>query len=868
MVRNVDLIGQELRHYKIEAKLGAGGMGVVYRARDTHLDRPVAIKVLPAAMLANSERRARFVQEARAASALSHPNIITIHDIDSAMSGGQSVDYMAMEYVPGKTLDQLIGRRGLRLPDVLKYSSQIAGALATAHAAGIVHRDLKPGNIIVNEQGVVKLLDFGLAKLTEPLEADAFADTESVKLDVAPQTEEGTIIGTVAYMSPEQAECHRVDQRSDIFSFGAVLYEMVTGRKAFSGDSKVSTLASILHKDPVPAGGQADRMPRELETIIARCLKKSPERRWQSMADVKIALDELQDQFASGQLANAETGASTRRFRGWQWLWPALTLVALAAGIYAGGRLFKSPSPSFQRLTFRRGDVNSAKFAPDGQTIIYSAQWDRNPSRIFSTRTGSRESSSLNLPDARILSISSSGEMAVLLGGNPPGTLARVPLAGGAPREILDNVNDADWAPDGANLAVVRTVGRKNRIEFPIGHVLYESHGRPAQASDVPAESLRVSPKGDAVAFFDYDVEAGDFAVTVVDLSGNSRVLSRGWSGEGGLGWSPKGDEIWFAATKPGGDPALRAVSLSGKERVLTQTPVFLVLDDISRNGRVLVVSSNTSIAIAFKGPDDKEERDLSWLDTSRLFEISDDGNTILFNELSYGQGRNPAIYLRKTDGSPAVRLGDGAHPALSPDGKWVLCKRKEGGKSELVVLPTGAGESRTLNTPAMQYESAEWFPDGSRILFTGNEPNHGFRTYVQDLAGGMPVPITAEGRVATCVSPDQKYAVTTVANKLLLQPLSGGDGRSIADIQPGDSVLRWSSDGKFLFLMRREGAEAASIQRLTVATGRIELWRQLRQPDPVGVSFFSASITPDGRSYAYSFQRELTNLFLGAGLR
>ena len=242
------MIGRAISHYRIVEKLGEGGMGVVYKARDTHLDRFVAIKVLPPEKVADPERKQRFVQEAKAASSLNHPNIITIYDIGQA----EGVDFISMECVTGKTLDRLIPRRGMRLNETLKCAVQIADALARAHSAGIVHRDLKPGNIMVNEHGLVKVLDFGLAKLTEPTSAGEDESTRTMR----PTTEEGKIVGTVAYMSPEQAEGKRVDARSDIFSFGSVLYEMVTGEKAFHGDTKASTLAAILKHTPRP--GQAN----------------------------------------------------------------------------------------------------------------------------------------------------------------------------------------------------------------------------------------------------------------------------------------------------------------------------------------------------------------------------------------------------------------------------------------------------------------------------------------------------------------------------------------------------------------------------------------------------------------------------------
>jgi len=844
--------GDHLGSFVVRAPLGKGGMGEVYLAFDPRLDREIAVKLLAAGTVGNAERRARFVQEAKLASALNHPNIVTIYDVDSAEVDGKLLDFVAMEYVPGKTLDQLIGRKGLRLSDALSYARQIADGLAAAHHAGIIHRDLKPANIIVNEKDEVKILDFGLAKLIEPEEADAWALTESVHLD----TGAGVIAGTAAYMSPEQAEGQRVDERSDIFSFGAVLYEMLTGRRAFTGASRLSTLASVLQTDPAPITETREKMPRELERIVVRCLRKDPRRRWQTMADLKIALEDV----ASGAEEITRLPPGRRR-------WPVLaglvlTGVALAAGVYIGGRAVMHPQPTFQRLTFRRGDVPGARFASDG-TVIFSAQWGTDPTRIFSMRPGASEYRPLDLPDARILSISSSGELAILIGSparGAPGTLARVPLSGGAPRSILENVNDADWSPDGMNLAVSRTIGGRNRIEYPIGRLLSESDGRPPLG-------LRVSPRGDLLAYFDYDSALGDFAITVLDTHGHKRVLSRGWRADGGLAWSPKGNEIWFGAAETGTETTLRAVKLDGASRIITQAPAAVAIQDVARAGRVLATVEDSRVGILVVGPGSTQPRDLSWFDASRIYDISADGGQILFIELSYGKPRNPAIYIRKTGGSPAVLLGYGNRPALSPDGRWVACIGSEGPRTTLNLLPTGAGEAQTIGSSGIHYERVEWFPDGQRILFEGNEPNRPVRTFVQKLEGRKPLPLTPEGVIASHVSPDQKYAVVVVGGQVSLFPLQGGHPKTIAKLEAGESVIRWSRDGRFLYLRKSDGPASLRISRLDVATGRQELWKELRTPDAVGVQIGQVAMTPDGSSFAYSFQRDIATLYLAQGL-
>ncbi|HEY1678578.1 MAG TPA: protein kinase [Candidatus Sulfotelmatobacter sp.] len=855
------MIGKSLRSYRVESKLGAGGMGVVYKAVDARLGRAVAIKVLSSAAL-NADRERRFAQEAKAASSLNHPNIVTIYDIDTQEVDGKPVQYIAMEFVAGETLDHLIGRKGLRIRDVLKYAIQIADALAAAHAAGIVHRDLKPSNVIVTAQGLVKVLDFGLAKLNESGNADAYAET--MHGDGSPLTEEGTILGTVAYMSPEQADGKNVDRRSDIFSFGSVLYEMATGQRAFAGGSKLSSLSAVMYKDPQPASQSVADVPPELDRIIARCLKKDPSRRWQTMADVKVALEELQDEMESSNFAVSapvQSARGTSRTKAW-------TGLGLLAGVLLGAALAASyeqrysrpvEPPSFQRLTFRRGDVTSAKFAP-GDNVVYSAEWDGEPSTLFAAQPGIRESRPLSLPPARVLAISPKGEMAILLGGEDTGTLARVAFGGGAPRPVLENVSGADWGPDGESLAVVRTVGGKYRLEYPVGTVLYENEKRPPQMP-------RVSADGKLVAFFDFDMEVGDYALCIVGANHPRQVLSRGWRAIGALNWSPDSREVWFSGGQPGGDPALYAVTLSGQQRLVTQTGGIIVMQDVARDGRVLLSTVNSRLGISFLAPNGTA-RDLAWLDSSLMYDLSNDGKSMVFVELSNGQGRNSAIYLRKTDGSPAIQLGYGNRPSLSPDGKWVACIHHDADKSSLMLLPTGPGESLFPKIDGIHFDGVEWFADNKHILFTGNESGHPTRTWTYDLEASRATPLTPEGTRGTLVSPDGKWFITVNPQKLLLASVAGGaPAEAIAELQPGESAVRWSGDGRYLFLQKRDAA-SIQISRVEVASRRREPWLSIKVPEPGAQFLGPLALSADGKACATTFQRDLANLFLVRGLK
>ena len=847
--------GTRLGPYEIVAPLGAGGMGEVYRAKDGKLGREAAVKVLPDALASDVERRQRFEQEARSASALNHPNILTIYDI--AESGGTL--FIAMELVEGKTLRELVASgEPVATKKLLDVAVQTAEGLAKAHTAGIVHRDLKPENLMVSKDGFVKILDFGLAKLVEPSSQDASV----LPTAIAAPTEPGTVMGTAGYMSPEQASGHAVDYRSDQFSLGTILYEMATGKRAFQRKTGAETLAAIIREEPEPLSQTAPRAPAPVRWIVERCLAKDPEERYASTKDLARDLKSIRDHLTETSFSGGLEAAEPVRARRRSWLLSAAAtlLLGVAAGFWLRSLTSAGSAPpmQIQRLTYSRGSIRTARLAPDGQTIVYGAALDGRPLEVFSTRADSSESRSLGFGSADLLAISSGAELAIsldrhyLFGFETMGTLARVPLAGGAPREVLENVEDADWSPDGKSLAVSRSVGNRNRLEFPIGKVLYEAPGW--------VNNIRVSPDGRLVAFIDHP-QRGDNYGNLKVVDGSGKVLFTGPFANRGVAWSPKGNEVWSS-----GRGQFWATSLSGKSRLIWNSP-GAVLGDVGRDGRVLFVQNSSSREIVGLAAGEKEERNLSWFNWSFPLGLTPDGKAVVFGE----QGIEPmGVYLRKLDGSPAVRIGDGNGLALSTDGRWALAGQ-DIQHGELVLLPTGPGEPRMLAKSNLNIQAATFFPDGARVLISGNEPGRGSRLFVQDIQGGQPRAISPEGvgNPFPTVSPDGKSVVATGPDgRVAVYPTEPGEPRPVPGLEPDDTPLSWSRDGNAIFVYRPSGP-LLRVELVDVRTGRRTLWKEIRPPDPSGVDQVGPIlIAPDESSYVYSYRRALDELYLATGMR
>ncbi len=860
--------GTRLGPYEIVALLGAGGMGEVYRARDTRLDRTVAIKVLPESFSSDPDRLRRFEQEARAVAALNHPNIMGIYDVGSEAG----VHYLVSELLEGESLRDKLSEGALGARRAAEYALQVAHGLAAAHEKGIVHRDLKPENVFVARDGRVKILDFGLAKLTAAASSGGKgAAPGDIMTSPGGETAAGIVLGTVEYMSPEQVRGQAVDHRSDIFALGAMLYEMLTGERAFHRETAAETMTAILKDDVPEFSDPGHRVPPGLERIVRRCLEKTPEQRFQSASDLGFALEAVSGISTSSPVAPI---TATGGWWGRKWFMPlgiAALVLALCVSIYFAwrnaGRGVNS-TVSYKQMSYRPQTIFRAAFAPDGKTIVFSAAYEGAVPALYIIQPEYPEAKATGLTGVQLLSVSRRGELAVLTHAIYiahrlfHGTLARMPLGGGAPREILENVEEADWTPDGSDLAIIREVDGKSRLEYPVGKILYQTAG---YVSD-----LRFSPKGDRIAFMDHPSRYDDRGlVAVVDLAGKKTDLAGGFWGMEGLAWSKDGDEVFFSASVGGNNYQPRGVTLSGKQRLVLPAAGSLVVFDISPDGHWLVERQDYITVVVAKDPASGRERDLSWLDYSSEPNISEDGRTLTFDEESSATGSNYSVCLRKTDGSPVVVLGEGANGGASPDGRWVAGIVFTT-PPKLMLYPTGAGEARMMERSSLEnYATPDWFPDNKRLLVCGNEPGRATRCYVQELAGGAPQPITPEGTTQGWVSPDGKLILgRTGAGEFFLYPVGNGEPRPVPHVGRDDKLIRWGADGRSL-LVFHENELPARVEKVDLESGRRTLLQELAPADRSGVTSIGAvSMSGDGKWYAYSYNRDASQLFTVEGVK
>jgi len=863
--------GTKLGPYEIVAPIGAGGMGEVFRAKDTRLGRDVAIKVLPETFAKDADRLRRFEQEARAVAALNHPNILAIHDIGEL----NGAPYLVSELLEGHSLRVEMNNGALPTRRAVEYAAQIAQGLAAAHDKGIVHRDLKPENIFVTHDGRLKILDFGLAKLAKlQSAADESATLDHAQHDTSP----GVVLGTVGYMSPEQVRGEPADSRSDIFALGTIFYEMLSGQRAFRRDTSAETMTAILREEPPEISTTTKPIAPAIERIVRRCLEKKPQQRFQSARDLAFDLEGLSGTTAGSGLQAAGSPSEPKAApNSRNWLIPlvaglVLALAAGAAGWFIGVRNATTIPPVYHQLTFDRGLIYAARFAPDGH-IYYGAAWNGQPVQIYSVELGGPESRALNLLNSTLFAVSPS-ELAISLGctdrslGNCEGTLGLLPINGGAPREIALNAFSADWTANGNEMAVVRRVDGKFRVEFPRGKVIYETSRALAY--------MRISPSGNSIAFGEFSTYNADFGwVIVLDRNGRQITRSGSFVSLEGLAWSPSGDEVWIGATvRDSWSDTIYGLAMNGKMRLVLRHPGMLRLHDVSRDGRILLSRESWRSELQFRTGTDGKDRDLTWLDYPAISYISPDGKQVAFEDWGAAAGPEALAYLRNTNSEPAVKIGSWGYPVVSPDGKRALGLNGDVQKAQLTLLPTGVGDTQPLSAAGIQqFASWGWMPDGKAIYFSGGD-GKAWHMYVQDVSGSAPRAITPEISViahfeSSMVSPDGKTIFARdLSGKGGLYPIGGGEPKLIPRWLPQDIWSTWTADGRSAYVYHDEKT-SAPVYRVDLATGKRDLVTTLAPGDPDGVTAIpNVRITPDGKFFAYSYNRELSDLFIVENVR
>ncbi len=861
---------KNIGHYEIFEKLGEGGMGVVYRARDTRLNRFVALKLLPSQQSDNEDRLRRFTQEAHTASSLNHPNIVTIHDIGT--ENGES--FIVMECIAGKTLDQLIPRKGMRLAEVLKIAEQVADALAAAAAAGVIHRDVKPGNVMVTDTGLVKVLDFGLAKLAEP-GSNPEGATATIVADDRPRTREGTIIGTVSYMSPEQAEGKPLDPRSDIFSFGAVLYEMVTGQRAFRGETSMSTISAILRDDPKPVAELAGDVPRDLEKIINRCLRKDPARRFQNMSDVRVALLELKEESESGKLP--ASAVASRKSRA---LWP----YAAAAGMLAAAAIFYfarggSATPEVRLTATAIASTGSPmanpSFAPDGNQIAFAWNGDQGDvNHIYVKLIG-------NDTPLRLTSAAESDGFPAwapngkaIAFGRLNGAIYTISPIGGAERRIAElqaaSVSSICWSQDSKFLIVGGREAPGERLR--IFRISVDTGEKKAIAlgEDRGVSTPALSPDSRKLAFFRVTADMV-FQLMFVELDGQlqpkgaPKPLQQ--PGSGGTVLRPS--FAWTADSH-------RLVLASGNVRTLSMDgnpprDLALATDDasqaaVSLQGNRLALMRSFSDVNVWRAPvltPGLLGEAASFIASPRADRVrehaySPDGRKIAF-ESNRGGGPS-SVWLAEADGSNPILLAGGTvlqgSPTWSPDGRWIAFDSRRDGNGQLYVISAEGGAARRLTNSQADDLIPCWSRDGKWIYFAST------RTGTSELfkvapSGGEPVQITHTGAWAPIESSDGKFLYymrrlptsntlsLTAKSPLFRIPVEGGEETQVLDAV---CDREWLVTAQGVWYVWPVAASRAEIRYFDFATRKTTVAAAINKP-----VFLGLALSPDGRYLLYN---------------
>ncbi len=842
--------GTRLGPFEVLARLGAGGMGEVWRARDTKLDREVALKFLPASFGDDAERLARFEREAKVLASLNHPNIAAIYGLHE--QGGHP--FLAMELVPGIDLSEKLKHGRVPLREAVDIALQICDALEVAHERGVVHRDLKPANIRLTPEGKVKVLDFGLAK--------AFASSDPTQSPTITSlgTASGVILGTAAYMSPEAARGRTVDKRTDVWAFGCILFEMLSGKLAFLGETVSDTMAAVLTRDPDWSALSSDT-PVRVRELLGRCLQKDPKDRLRDIGDGGL---ELREALRPGPVVRSAGP------RGWVWGLVALLPVAAAllAGLSLGRRSVDVRPPVFRPLITNNGPVYSARLTPDGETVIYGGAFEGRPLALFSMRADGLEGRPIDVPSADIAGISRNSQMALILGrrhtGGWPriGTLAQVALTGGTPRELLEDVYDADISPDGSQFAVVVADGDDQVLQYPIGKEVYRrSNGWISQP--------RIAPDGRRIVFVDHRLWNDDLGqVRMIDADG--KVLDLGPEAQYSQGacWSPDGKTVWYTHAEDFAGGVLLAVEPGGPTRVVARVPAPVRVQDVTADGRVLLLNDDTWVTLSGELAGDTSERVYTFWVGDGVVGIGQDGVSYAGTD-NVVQNGEYSVFFRRGSSAP-IRLGPGNAAGLTPDGKFVLATSIASEKRGLTMMPVGAGQPRELDLHGVVFQghsasSVHFSADGRRFAFLGAKPGEKRAAWVFDLEDGVPRKVSPEGANAAVISPDGARVVVTDSTRGMYVVAASGSADPVPVPVPGapkeEVPLVWMRDGSAVLSWDR--TLPPRIFKTDLASGRRELFRELTPADPAGTIYEWLVLSPDGRHYLQRSRRMRTAVVL-----